>query len=979
MKVIRTILAAVMALSVLVIVPAVTPKTAQAASALVITFNPPVLTAGVASELMQDGTPLQIIVTDASGNPVDLTRASDGSTIEKNTVWNNCFIDPHPDNTSLYGYSATLPQYYWTRTDLHNDDGSASCNRKLFGKDLIEIDFSQASNGVYTFRGFVANDEGDLLLKVITPDRRTAGSVRIPVKLPQVTYSIKNMDDPDGRVFETPGDPDFIMTACDNRIYNIVVTCYDANGRIIKGVTEGVSLCGGVKRTARFTPFVTRPANYEWATKPTQNWSQSVYSNGTCYYLLDTGARYDLHIGLDLNNNGKLEWNNKELFRFGSQYVCDVTNTRWTSYYTYYNTVNFMYSDGTFDENPFFDLPPTEHGGWGLGSIYNKPYFDGWIFANFDENSRIDYRDSLNLDLKGQTSFYLFAEDACNVGGLVGNSVLGDYDVAGRPPSDKYSPKKLTTRYRGDGVYFLDFDAVPQTLARISPPSIRFLWAETREEIGKQYLKPENYDLVYSVPNHIIAVVSPADSRDLPVASEGEVGLVGNQHEAAIYGRLEYNQQYNDTETTIHFTPTGTGYETIEVRWHNKNKWFASEVSGGSQYYDYQKLMWMDVYKGLEIEIEWDKQPEVGQQSTATLTCSVLGTSEPVSEATIKMKGAGLEATSITNSKGVVKMACSFTQEGVVDVLADKEGFKEGTTTFRVTRDQAPPLLELDKLPEITKDTTVYVSGKTDPDCYVMVGGQTVPVDPTGRFKSLVKLVYGKNEIRVVSTDASGNKTEKYATIEMDNVPPEIMIDDIPEIVDQIDVKIKGRVEPGSKVMINQVDALVINDLFQAEIPVQVGKNTVTIIAMDKVGNVSQKTFEVINWHKTTIAMLVGNKTMIVDESITELQEAPYISGGRTMVPIRAISEAFKAKVEWLPEDKSVSITMEDGRGKIFILMRIGSKTAFVNQEPVALDVPPEIKNGKTFVPLRFIAENFGAEVVYKAEDKSIAITRKSY
>lgn len=97
------------------------------------------------------------------------------------------------------------------------------------------------------------------------------------------------------------------------------------------------------------------------------------------------------------------------------------------------------------------------------------------------------------------------------------------------------------------------------------------------------------------------------------------------------------------------------------------------------------------------------------------------------------------------------------------------------------------------------------------------------------------------------------------------------------------------------------------------------------------------------------------------------------------MVPIRAISEAFKAKVEWLPEDKSVSITLNDGRGMVFILMRVGSKTAYVNQEPVSLDAPPEIKNGKTFVPLRFIAENFGASVTFKAEDKSILITRKSY
>jgi hypothetical protein len=980
MKVIRTMLATLMVFSVAYILPAVvSPKSVEAASSIVIAYSPNVLTAGIANELMEGGSPLQLIVTDAYGKPIDLTRSVDGTTIDRNTVWNNCFSDPHPDNTSLFGFNAQLPQYYWTRTDLHNDDGTENCNRKIFGKDIIEIDFSQSAQGIYSFKGFVVNDEGELFIRVVTPDRKLAGSVKIPVKLPQVTYTVRNIDDPEGRVFDSPGDPDFVMTAGDNRIYNIRVSCYDANGRIIKGVTEGVSLCGGIKRTARFTPFSTRPANYEWSTKPTQEWSQSVYANGTCYYLLNTGARYDLHIGLDLNNNGQLEWSNKELFKFGPQYVYDVTNKRWTSNFTYYNTVNYMYNDGTFAESPFFDLPPTEYGGWGLGSIYNKPYFDGWVFANFDENPRIDYRDSLNLDVKGQTSFYVFAEDACYIGGLVGNNILGENDVAGRPPIDKNSPKRVTSRYRGDGVYWLDFDAVPQTLAKIAPPTIKFLWAETREEIGKQYLVPENYDLVYSVPNHIIAVVAPADIRDLPVKADGQVGLVGNQHEAAIYGRLEYNQQYNDVETTIHFTPTGTGYETIEVRWITKNKWFFNDLAGSPMNYEFRKIMWMDVYKGLEVTIEWDKQPEVGAQSTATVSCNVMGTKEPVAQALVKFTGAGLETSSTTNFKGMATIPCQFTEEGVVNVVVEKNGYKEGLSSFRVTRDQAPPSLELDKLPELTKEETVYVSGKTEPGCYVMVGGQTVPVDPTGRFRMLVKLTLGKNEIKVVTIDSAGNKSEKIVTIEMDNVPPEIILEPLAEIVDVIDVKIKGRVEPGSKVMVNGLDATVVNDLFEVEVPVVIGKNSVTVIAQDRIGNTSQKTIELINWHMTTISMLVGNKAMIIDGQLSELTEPPYITAGRTMVPIRAISEAFKAKVEWLPEDKSVAITLEDGRGKTFILMRVGSKTAYVNQEPVTLDTPPEIKNGKTFVPLRFIAENFGATVAYKAEDKSITITRKSF
>ena len=50
---------------------------------------------------------------------------------------------------------------------------------------------------------------------------------------------------------------------------------------------------------------------------------------------------------------------------------------------------------------------------------------------------------------------------------------------------------------------------------------------------------------------------------------------------------------------------------------------------------------------------------------------------------------------------------------------------------------------------------------------------------------------------------------------------------------------------------------------------------------------------------------------------------------------------------------------------KRIIELEIGSKTAKINGESCTLDVPPQIVNGRTMVPFRFIGEAFGAEVDY--------------
>lgn len=89
------------------------------------------------------------------------------------------------------------------------------------------------------------------------------------------------------------------------------------------------------------------------------------------------------------------------------------------------------------------------------------------------------------------------------------------------------------------------------------------------------------------------------------------------------------------------------------------------------------------------------------------------------------------------------------------------------------------------------------------------------------------------------------------------------------------------------------------------------------------------------------------------------------------MVPLRFIAESFGSEVEWIATSKSIRIVLHDTT----ILMQIGNPIVHINDRQQRIDVPPTIRNERTLVPLRFIAEAFGSEVEWFPHTKEIKIT----
>lgn len=127
---------------------------------------------------------------------------------------------------------------------------------------------------------------------------------------------------------------------------------------------------------------------------------------------------------------------------------------------------------------------------------------------------------------------------------------------------------------------------------------------------------------------------------------------------------------------------------------------------------------------------------------------------------------------------------------------------------------------------------------------------------------------------------------------------------------------------------------------------------------------------------KVEISFAVGDDVLIINGEELTTETAPYVvetaTGGVTLVPVRVITEAFGAKVGWEEATQTVTLDYPD----VKIMLQIGNTVAEVNGEAVTLLTAPELPDGRTMVPLRFISETFGAEVSYNEETGMVTVTK---
>ncbi|MFD0710419.1 copper amine oxidase N-terminal domain-containing protein [Paenibacillus sp. GCM10027626] len=110
---------------------------------------------------------------------------------------------------------------------------------------------------------------------------------------------------------------------------------------------------------------------------------------------------------------------------------------------------------------------------------------------------------------------------------------------------------------------------------------------------------------------------------------------------------------------------------------------------------------------------------------------------------------------------------------------------------------------------------------------------------------------------------------------------------------------------------------------------------------------------------------------IVIDGETLATDQPPVAINGSVFVPLRGIFEALDAVVYWNQKAQTVKAV----KGNVTIVLKIGAKTATINDETVALDAYARAINGRTMVPIRFVSESLGEKVEWSKKLNSVLIT----
>ncbi|MEM1974242.1 MAG: stalk domain-containing protein, partial [Thermoplasmata archaeon] len=319
-----------------------------------------------------------------------------------------------------------------------------------------------------------------------------------------------------------------------------------------------------------------------------------------------------------------------------------------------------------------------------------------------------------------------------------------------------------------------------------------------------------------------------------------------------------------------------------------------------------------------------------------------------------------------------------------IRVIAVDEFGNIGTKEIYVIYKPPTLTLNIEPIPSFVNTPVITIKGSTDKGATVYVNDEEIDVDEEGKFETPYTLIEGLNTIVIRAEKGTLARTRRIS-VTLDTTPPKLQVT-IPENVLERVFEVKGTTEVGATVTINDEPVLVNPDgSFSYILTIPNGEKELNVVvkAQDRAGNTSTVSKTVKYRREIIIEMIIDSPVIKVTKdgiTTTVIYEiAPFtMPPGRTMVPLRFIAETFGARVDWDPKTEGIHIELKKSDGTMVIIdMQLGNKIAYVNGKPYVLDVAPFTvePQGRTVVPIRFIAEAFGAKVDWDAVLQKVTIT----
>lgn len=124
---------------------------------------------------------------------------------------------------------------------------------------------------------------------------------------------------------------------------------------------------------------------------------------------------------------------------------------------------------------------------------------------------------------------------------------------------------------------------------------------------------------------------------------------------------------------------------------------------------------------------------------------------------------------------------------------------------------------------------------------------------------------------------------------------------------------------------------------------------------------------------KATAQFVLGQSKYTVNGVEKAMDVAAFEEGGRTYLPVRFVAEALGVSsdnVLWNQADWSVTIL----KGDRVVKMTIGSNVMIVNGVSITMDVPAKLKDERTFLPIRYVAQALGAEIEWDDATQTVTV-----
>ena len=118
-------------------------------------------------------------------------------------------------------------------------------------------------------------------------------------------------------------------------------------------------------------------------------------------------------------------------------------------------------------------------------------------------------------------------------------------------------------------------------------------------------------------------------------------------------------------------------------------------------------------------------------------------------------------------------------------------------------------------------------------------------------------------------------------------------------------------------------------------------------------------------------ALQASEVGVVIDNVQVDFEgQSPIILYGRTLVPVRGVFEHLGFDVDWDQDAQTVTLTNED----YTVVITIDSPIFRTNGVEHLLDVPAQIIDGRTMLPIRHVAESVGLYVGWNQARSSVVI-----